>query len=80
MRFKWHSNEEIDAEIARRKTTWRRWFAWHLVRVGFEDYRWLEVIWRRGKCKLNSGKWIYEYAVIIERGDHEGESIINSHS
>lgn len=37
---------------------WRRWFAWHPVRVpdAIPAFRWLEYVWRR-RIK---GRWQYE--------------------
>ena len=34
----------------RKLTTWHRWFAWHPVRVGHKDCRWLEYVERKGRC------------------------------
>ena len=31
---------------------WHRWFAWHPVRVGMGDWRWLEVVDRCGERRL----------------------------
>ena len=45
------------------KEQWHKWFAWHPVRIGSHDCRWLETIYRRGT--FNSGWeenwWEWEY-------------------
>lgn len=54
-------------------TKWHSWFAWHPVRVGPDDCRWLEVVWRKGTlesyaklCDISGYAfeetyWDYEY-------------------
>lgn len=37
------TDEEYRAEIRK----WHRWFAWHPVRVGHRDCRWMETVERR---------------------------------
>lgn len=44
----------------RRKHMWHLWFAWHPVRVGPKDCRWLERVERKGRyCGL--GDWFWRY-------------------
>lgn len=38
---------------------WHPWFAWHPVRIGSHDCRWLETIERRGD--LGYGGWSFQY-------------------
>lgn len=47
--------------LARRR--WHRWFAWHPVRVGPRECRWLEAVERKGEYQLSydGGSWTYEY-------------------
>lgn len=41
---------------------WHRWFAWHPVRVGSHDCRWLERIERRGVTYYDPiAMWEWEY-------------------
>ncbi len=58
-----------------RNAKWRSWFAWHPVRIGYKDYRWLEVVWRRKKRGIGAA---WEYC-IIEGGNHEGKNSTNGH-
>jgi hypothetical protein len=39
-------NEFID-RLDADKTEWHNWFAWHPVKVGVEDCRWLETVRRK---------------------------------
>ena len=43
-----------------RKTKWHLWFAWHSVKVGPNDCRWLEYVERKGLYSMTVG-WIYSY-------------------
>lgn len=49
-----------------RRITWHTWFAWHPVRIGDEDCRWLEKVERRGTFEYDSqgGYWHYEYRAL----------------
>jgi len=38
---------------------WHRWFAWHPVRVGSRDCRWLEAVERRGYSCYDGISWEY---------------------
>jgi hypothetical protein len=47
-----------------RRTAWHRWFAWHPVKLGPSDCRWLEAIERKGElCHGGMGDrwWRWEY-------------------
>lgn len=41
---------------------WHLWFAWHPVRIGSHDCRWLEKVWRRYKRDYNTGRWELKFA------------------
>jgi len=45
---------------------WHLWFAWHPVRIGSHDCRWLEYLWRKGiPCGTSQGvmwDWLYKPA------------------
>ena len=45
---------------------WHKWFAWHPVRIGSHDCRWLETIERKGKfyCCFGDGFWEFEYRIL----------------
>ena len=50
-------------EKIKNKKKWRRWFAWHPVRIDNHDCRWLEYVERKGvfwTCFSGEG-WDYEY-------------------
>jgi len=42
---------------------WHNWFAWHPVRVGRRDCRWLETVWRRA---YGGWMWDWEYKEVVE--------------
>ena len=46
-----------------RLSQWHRWFAWHPIRLGSHDCRWLEKIWRKGEyyCSYASSGWTWKY-------------------
>lgn len=41
---------------------WHRWFAWHPVRIGSRDCRWLETIERRGDSCYDG--WSFQYRAV----------------
>lgn len=50
------------------KHEWHRWFAWHPVRIGDNNCRWLEFVGRKGRfwdC-MGHGGWIWEYREVSE--------------
>lgn len=51
------------AEKRARKEQWHTWFAWHPVRVGPRDCRWLEPVERKGEEHWCSAGfyWNWEY-------------------
>jgi hypothetical protein len=51
--MKFNCGETWDETVAR-LGKWHRWFAWHPVRIGPHDCRWLEYVWRRGD---RHGSW-----------------------
>ncbi len=45
---------------------WHSWFAWHPIRVGSHDCRWLEWVERKGvfhPSTFMDNRWIWEYKV-----------------
>lgn len=52
----------LDAKIKRR-AEWHRWFAWHPVRVGDHDCRWLEWVERRSSASVDYDGvyWTHKY-------------------
>ena len=56
---KWDCGPTWDEKLAAR-TAWHRWFAWHPVRVGSHDCRWLEYVERSGEPSYPDG-WDWEY-------------------
>ena len=42
---------------------WHRWFAWHPVRVGLRDCRWLEHVERKGRRLRtpHGSRWDWSY-------------------
>jgi hypothetical protein len=48
MKFNCKTKEAKNQEKERHIQQWHDWFAWRPVRIGPEDCRWLEVVWRRG--------------------------------
>lgn len=60
MRFNCESREVKHARLS----DWHRWFAWHPVRVGPSDCRWLEYVERKGTLHVGwdmSCFWTWEY-------------------
>lgn len=50
----------------RKKRQWHQWFAWHPVRVGERDCRWLETVYRKGyyiPSSRSSGFWDWSYSI-----------------
>ncbi len=46
-------------------TKWHLWFAWHPVRVGSHDCRWLEMVEREGKLSgMMDATWSWEYRAL----------------
>jgi hypothetical protein len=45
------------------RAQWRPWFAWHPVRLGEYDCRWLEIVERRHRYEgsYGGGYWLPEY-------------------
>ena len=57
---------ETPAEKFERLENWHRWFAWHPVRVGSHDCRWLEYVERKGTLhyyydEYGGHWWTWEY-------------------
>lgn len=49
------------------KAEWHHWFAWHPVRVGARDCRWLEFVERKGTFyfgRRSGGRWVYTYRAL----------------
>ena len=46
--MKLNCGESAKAKV-KRLEEWHSWFAWHPVRVGENDCRWLETVQRKGK-------------------------------
>lgn len=47
-----------------RLENWHRWFAWHPVRVGEKECRWLEIVWRKGSYGSKYG-WVRMYCGVV---------------
>lgn len=45
------------------RSQWNPWFAWRPVRVGVDEFRWLEKVERRRIMDWFGGQW--EYRVIL---------------
>jgi len=43
------------------KLKWHRWFAWHPVRVGSREKRWLEYVERKGTVWEATSIWGYTW-------------------
>jgi hypothetical protein len=54
---------KFDCGPAYEKKVWHKWFAWHPVRLGSHDCRWLETLERKGEfhCGFGATYWIFEY-------------------
>lgn len=50
------------------KEAWHKWFAWHPVRVGGRDCRWLEFVERKGTLFAWPGdsRWVWKYRPLGE--------------
>ncbi len=60
--------EEIETE-----EKWHKWFAWYPVRFwGGNDYRWLEVVEKRG-ISHGGGPWVIEYREITKEVEEDDE-------
>ena len=61
MRFIWHTAREKRARFE----VWHSWFAWHPVRIGMHQGRWLEMIERKGTHHrhdlIGGAWWTWEY-------------------
>lgn len=57
------------ATKVRQKEQWHDWFAWHPIRLGDNDCRWLETVVRKGEHQWCSGGfyWQWEYKPKEER-------------
>ena len=64
MQFKIRSRQERINDKLDRVSNWHAWFAWYPVCVNFDaykDYRWLEIVWRRGDYWQYGKEWEYYY-------------------
>ena len=55
---------ETGRERVSRLSNWHWWFAWHPVRIGSHDCRWLEWVARKGEAgssMLDGPYWTWEY-------------------
>lgn len=59
--MKWNCGPTY-AEIVARVEAWHGWYAWHPVRVGSRDCRWLEQVERKGWMDRDGG-WNWEYRI-----------------
>lgn len=50
--------ESLEEKKARLKE-WHTWFAWHPIRIGPHDYRWLETVVRKGRFQGDYWEWQY---------------------
>lgn len=59
---------ETGRERESRLSVWHRWFAWHFVRIGSHDCRWLEWVERKGVHFSNQGGdyWSWEYRLPVK--------------
>ena len=46
------------AELRKIRSNWNSWFAWHPIRVGSKDCRWLETVERYAPHQ-GYGRWQY---------------------
>ena len=51
------------------KEQWHDWFAWHPVRLGSHDCRWMETVQRKGKFQFDSqgGGYNWKYKTSLTR-------------
>ena len=68
MRLRILSKDMQRINMNARLAKWRRWFAWHPVRLAPDDVRWLEWIERRGSVRLYDGKVFWEHRQIMPAG------------
>jgi len=61
MKIKFGKKDYYDECLA--TEDWHKWFAWFPVKVGCQDYRWLEFVNRRSLYHMGeSGDWyVFEY-------------------
>lgn len=55
------------AEKKEAKEQWHPWFAWHPVRIGSGDCRWLETIERKGEYYIGGGGYLYMYRARVKQ-------------
>lgn len=51
---------ETWSEKFERITNWHEWYAWHPVRVGYRDCRWLEKVQRKVDYTYAGKVWKYK--------------------
>ena len=59
--MKWDCGETLHERTQRQKE-WHRWYAWHPVRVGPGDCRWLEYVERKIEFCWDDYFWEYRAA------------------
>lgn len=64
---------ETAEEENRRLSEWHAWFAWHPVRVGSHDCRWLETIWRKREGVWWDGETEFSYSICSPQGDQKAK-------
>ncbi len=59
MKFRRSSQKERDVK----KKDWHLWFAWYPISVGEHDYRWFEMVERKGVflAGLEINNWSWQY-------------------
>lgn len=60
---RWHAEAAKWRDAHAKLFDWHRWFAWHPVRIGNNDCRWLETVERRFEYDNLAGGRLY-YAIL----------------
>lgn len=64
MKLNWEDTKTREARL----WNWHPWFAWHPVRIGPTDVRWLETVERRGQWEWQGMRlgyvWVWNYRTV----------------
>ena len=62
-------------ERIRRKCVYHRWFAWRPVRIGANDCRWLEFVFRKGTYHRGTDSEFTEWKYLPIEGNSKMEGV-----